>query len=557
MQPRLFRLLFIATLVCSALAAGDWTTRFNLTANRIRGGGPPVFNDELLLADAVPQHTRRFTEYSGDVSGRYIGAMAMVARYTGANDAALDRVVTKVLACQKPDGHFGDPMSADGKVTTLDMALLWGNGRMLIGLLEYYNGSQRADVLAASRRLADFFIGVAPVLNSEAVRKEFNGEKFAAGYICWTNILEGAVELYRIGRDDRYLKLARELAARTDRHPSQHSHGFLTSLRGVVALYRVTGERGYLEQAEREWQGVIDSGNLAESGAVPEMFAPAAKGDEGCSEADWLRLSLDLWRATRNPKYLDAAEREMFNEFAYNQFHTGDFGHHGFDEDGYGTHFAHAWWCCTFHGMRAMVDLFENVFREQDGAIYYDLPVDGCAPGVCAQSNLEQDGSVRLDVSRAIGKLRIRYPEWAESVSVAVNGRKSAEGPREGYIELAARAGDVVTLTYAFRTRVVRHPSAAKVAVFRGPWLLGVDEAASPAFFDEPSNQNRMILPPQPAARMPAAHNFAAPAGRLDVQYLPGGYPMQPQTALLRPIAEHTGSPDGNPVQWWLPVAKP
>ena len=365
MQNRIVRLLFICTLVSTALAAGDWTTRFNLTANRIRSGGPPVLNDEFLLADAVPQHTRRFTEFSGDVSGRYIGAMAMVAQHTGATDAALDRVVTKVLACQKPDGHFGDPMSTEGKVTAADMALLWGNGRMLIGLLEYYNGSKRADVLAASRRLADFFIGVAPALNSEAVRKEFNGEKFAVGYICWTHILEGAVELYRIGRDERYLKLARELAARTDRHPSQHSHGFLTSVRGVVALYRLTGERGYLEQAEREWQGVIDSGNLAQSGAVPEMFAPAAKRDEGCSEADWLRLSLDLWRATRSPKYLDAAERAMFNEFAYNQFHTGDFGHHEFNEDGYSEHFAHAWWCCTFHAMRAMVDLLENVFREQ------------------------------------------------------------------------------------------------------------------------------------------------------------------------------------------------
>ena len=210
-------------------------------------------------------------------------------------------------------------------------------------------------------------------------------------------------ELYRIGRDERYLKLARELAARTDRHPSQHSHGFLTSVRGVVALYRLTGERGHPQQAEREWHGVIDSGNLAQSGAVPEMFAPAAKRDEGCSEADWLRLSLDLWRATRSPKYLDAAERAMFNEFAYNQFHTGDFGHHEFDEDGYPEHFAHAWWCCTFHAMRAMVDLLENVFREQDGAVCYDLPVDGCGPGVCAQSNLEQDGSVRLDISRGSG----------------------------------------------------------------------------------------------------------------------------------------------------------
>ena len=142
-------------------------------------------------------------------------------------------------------------------------------------------------------------------------------------------------------------------------------------------------------------------------------------------------------------------------------------------------------------------------------------------------------------------------------MSVAVNGRKSRQEPRAGYIELETRAGDVVTLTYVFRTRVVRHPSADKVAVFRGPWLLGVDEAASPAFFDEPSNENRVMLPPQPAARVAMPQDFSAPAGHLEVRYLPGGYPMQPRNALLRPIAEHTGTPDGNPVQWWLPVANP
>ncbi|HVX66754.1 MAG TPA: beta-L-arabinofuranosidase domain-containing protein [Bryobacteraceae bacterium] len=555
---RLTPFLLLATVVVPALSAGDLTARFDLTVNRIEKGGPPLYTEDLLVADAIPRHTRRFTEFSGDVSGRYIGAMALAAQYTGRPVPLLDRVVTRVIACQKPDGHFGDPMSTGGKVTTADMAILWGNGRLLVGLLEFYRASPRADVLAAARKLADFFVGIAPVLNSEAVRAEFNGDKFAVGYICWTHITEGAVELYRITRDERYLQLAKELAARTDRHPNQHSHGFLTSVRGIVALYRVTGERAYLEQAEREWKGVIDSGNLALHGAVPEMFAPAVKRDEGCSEADWLRFSLDLWRATGDRKYLDAAEHTLFNEFSYNQFHTGDFGHHINDANGYGTAFARAWWCCTFHGLRAMVDVFDNVFREQGGAVEYNLPVDGRAPGVRAHSTLERDGTVRLVLSRRIPRLRIRCPEWAESVAVTLGGRKLAARPRDGYIELAAKAGDAITIAYRFRTGIVRDASGSKAAVFRGPWLLAVDEAASPNYFDEPSGENQAMLAPLPAPRpgasSAAAAPFSVPAARLELKYLPGGYPMQPATALLRPIAEHTGAPDGNPVSWWLPV---
>ena len=163
-------------------------------------------------------------------------------------------------------------------------------------------------------------------------RQAYNGEKFAVGYICWTNALEGVVELYRVTKDERYLALARSIAERTDRHPAQHSHGFLTTVRGVVALYRVTGEARYLDQAEALWAGVVESGNVLIQGAVPEMFAPRVKRDEGCSEADWLRLSLDLWEITRQPRYLEQAERTLFNELAMNQFHTGDYGHHTFTD---------------------------------------------------------------------------------------------------------------------------------------------------------------------------------------------------------------------------------
>jgi DUF1680 family protein len=551
---RISLLLVLSAVTPLLVEAGDWTARFDLTVNRIEKAGPPAYTDDFVVADAVPHHTRRFTEFSGDVSGRYIGAMALAGQYSGRSVPALDRIVTKVLANQRPDGHFGDPMSTDGKIRTADMAMLWGNGRLLIGLVESYGVSRRADVLAASRKLADFFVRIAPVLNSEAVRAEYNGDKFAVGYICWTQIIEGAVELYRVTHDARYLQLAKELAARTDRHPNQHSHGFLTSVRGVVALYRATGERAYLEQAEREWKGVIESGNLDVDGGVPEMFLPAQKRDEGCSEADWLRLSLDLWRATGNRKYLEAAEHTLFNEFAYNQFHTGDFGHHVASDNGYGPVFARAWWCCTFHGLRAMVDVLENAFREENGAVEYNLPVDGRTGGVRARSSLERDGTVRLEVSRAIARLRLRVPEWAESVTVSVDGRKAGAAPREGYVEIAVEAGDTVAIQYALRTGVVRNKEGNKVAVFRGPWLLAADEAASPAYFDEPMVQNQVSLPPQPRAHATGAGPFSVPAAHMELRYLPGGYPMQPATALLRPIAEHTGSPDGNPVEWWLPV---
>jgi DUF1680 family protein len=525
--------------------AGDWSARFDLTLNRVLQGGPPHFDDNFILADAVPQNTRRFTNFSGDVSGRYIGAMATAARRAGHGFPELDRIVVKTLQLQKPDGHFGAPMS-ETKVTNDDMAILWGNGRMLIGLLEYHALTPRADVLESARKLGDFLVKQAPRFNSEEVRREYNGEKFAVGYICWTSNLEGLVELYRVTRDARYLALSREIAARTDRHPSQHSHGFLSTVRGIVQLHRVTGERAYLDQARREWQGVIDSGNVLLHGAIPEMFAPAAKRDEGCSEADWLRLSLELWQLTRDPECLRQAELTLFNEFAFNQFHTGDFGHHLLSEDGIAPEFAHAWWCCTFHGLRAMATLFDFAFHESDGALVYDLPVDarGSMPGleIRAESSLERNATVRLTVLKgdaAPHALGVRVPEWAAEVKGAPEAAR------------VWKTGDTITLTYVLRTREVK--KGRRTALFRGPWLLAADEHTSPNFFDEPYPENKVQWPAEPVTDFPAAAPFSVPAARMQIRYLPGGYPVQPAAALLRPMAEYTNGPDTNRLVFWLP----
>ncbi|MCX7008566.1 MAG: hypothetical protein NTY53_15160, partial [Kiritimatiellaeota bacterium] len=145
-------LLGLALAAATSLPAGELTSRMNLTLDRVRHGGPPEYTDAFVLADAVPKHERRFTEFSGDVSGRYIGALAVVAQQNDRSIPELDRVVTELLPLQKRDGHFGEPFST-GAVTKSDMALLWGNGRLLIGLLEYNHFKPSRRVLDCARKL--------------------------------------------------------------------------------------------------------------------------------------------------------------------------------------------------------------------------------------------------------------------------------------------------------------------------------------------------------------------------------------------------------------------
>ena len=568
---------FILAAVAASLAAGwsgDFQERYRLTLDRVLHGGPPRYTVEFVAADAVPRHVRRFTEFSGDLSGRYLEALAVCAHQRPDLRSRVEAVADEVVARQQPDGHFGDPF-AEGPITRTHMAVLWGNGRLLVGLVEAHRLTRRADLLDAARRLGGFLLAVAPRLNDDAVRREYSGAQVAVGYVCWTQVIEGLVALHDATRDARYLDLAREIAARTGRHPSQHSHGYLTSLRGILLLHRATGDPALLAQVEREWEGLIASGNVFVHGAVPEAFKPIAKRDEGCSEADWLRLNLALWRATGKARYLEQAELTLFNEFAFNQFRSGDFGHRELTDEGVAAWGARAWWCCTLHGLRAYPDLFRAAFRGGDQALHYDLPIsaEGRSGGLVmtAASSLGRDGTIALRVEAAPSSpvlVSIRVPAWADRADVTLNGRslEGASGDGSWRVSRAWARGDRLVVRYALRTRIVQDQAdRSRLAIFHGPWLLGVDAHDSAAFFDEPFQENRVVLPEgsargevrldTPAGPPASAGGITVPTARFALRFLPGGYPVQPQVALLRPIADQTSLPDATAWVFWFRAA--
>lgn len=562
------------TLIWTAnIQAGELTTRMQLTLDRVTHGGPPSYTEDFVLADAVPQHVRRFTEFSGDVSGRYLGALAAVSQYNDRNFPELDRIAAKIVTLQKEDGHFGDPLSTQD-VTTSDMATLWGNGRLLIGLMEYYQLHPTPEVLACARRLGDCLVKLGPRFNDSAVMEKFSGDQIAVGYICWTQIIEGLVELGRVTREPNYLNLAGQIADNTHRYPKQHSHGFVSALRGILDLYRVTHDAKWLQKVESEWEGILASGNLFPQGALPEVFKPLQPDprDEGCAEADWLRFNLSLWTETRNLRYLENAELTLFNEFYLNQFHTGDFGHHVLSNEGYAAGGARAWWCCTFHGLRAFPEVLGAAFHSDPAGLSYDLPVDGriSNPSMALQadSTLAQDATATLTVTRASDKdqtLRLRQPAWASALDLVLNHQ-----PLAASLEIHRRwkSGDVLAVHYRLRTRVQEHPQdAGRFALLRGPWMLGVDGQNSPTFFDEDLKRTRLVLPvraangdvalaPAPIPKDGVLPPLVVPTAHLSVPYLPGGYPCQPQSVTLRPISENTTVADGTPWVFWFEAAK-
>lgn len=530
---------------------GPLRERYELTLRRVLSGDLPAYTEEFLLADVRPVPERRFTEYSGDLSGRYIGALATATEVFGTKFSGLDALVEKTIALEKPDGYFGITFHFD-RPTDQDLELLWGNGRLLVGLIEYYRLKQSAAVLEACRRLGDFLVRVGPLMLSKVTRDAFGAQHFASSYICWMQQTEGLANLYMVTRDERYRKLAEEIAAVIERRPSDHVHGYLTSLRGVMDLYHATEDARLLRQCEAAWQDVAQSGDLLITGGVPEGWSPNGHRTEGCAEADWVRLSLSLWKATGRARYLAMAERTVFNDFAFNQFVTGDFGHRLYSETGLPANgSARAWWCCTLHGLRCFPDIYRSAFRSQDGGVYFDLPVDSrmetATFSASATSSLAHDATVKITISsagEAPTSLRIRKPEWAQKLDLQLNGSAIQATAESGYSDIHRRwrSGDILTVQYWMQLR--SEPSGkGRMAYSNGPWLLGAPESDNPFYFNELTGDNRILEVTEqssPAAKQ-TVRPFAVPVAAKTFRYAPAEFPDQTATVRLRAIAEQSG----------------
>jgi DUF1680 family protein len=525
--------------------------RFNLTLRRVLDGESPRYSDEFLLADVKPTAERRFTEYSGDLSGRYIGALATAARVYGIEVPRLDALVSKVLSLQKPDGYFGSTFHFDSP-TDADMALLWGNGRLLVGLLEYNRYRPSKPVLDASRRICDFLLRVSPLMLSKQIRDAFGAQHFASSYICWTQQTEGLALLYSVTKDERYRELAESIAAVIERRPSDHVHGYLTSLRGVMELNSSTPNSKLLNQCESAWQEITVSRDLLITGGVPEGWSPNNHRTEGCGEADWVRLNLQLWNATANSKYLASAERAIFNELAFNQFATGDFGHRVYTETGLpAAGAARAWWCCTLHGLHCFPDIQENAFRSTPSGICYEIPVNGTIQSpllsATAEPDLSHSGTVRIRITRATKdrtRIAVRKPEWAESVQLRGQGFTGTSAIDTDYAsaEKTWTVGETIEVKYEMKLR--SEPAGNdRQAFWYGPWLLGASAIDNPAYFNELTTENRLLGTPASVSASGASPSFSVPIAATQLGYSQAEYPDQPGRVTLRAIAEQTGHP--------------
>ncbi|MBX7254957.1 MAG: glycoside hydrolase family 127 protein [Candidatus Hydrogenedentes bacterium] len=546
--------------------AGELRARIDLVTSRMLEGGEPRFTPDFVLADVElrPDYPRRFSNYSGDLSGRVIGAFSEVPLEK--SSPYVDGLVSEALKHQKTDGRFGAeslPFEPSA-IGSEHMALLWGNGRLLVGFMEYYAHKSDPSVLVASKRLGDFLLAAVAACSNEEVKNRVLGLG-ASGMICFSQLNEGLVMLANTTGDSRYLDACKSIQTWFPaERGKQHSHGYLTTLRGLVMQYEASRDSALLETVEKLYESLVTSPELMVYGGVKEFFGdPNYECDEGCSEADFLRLGLQLWRITGKAGYLNRAEHILYNQFYANQYATGDFGHHFYSAKGITRKGGHgrAWWCCTMHGMRAFRDVLDAVVTCDSNRVRVNL-IDSVQWtndefGITTTADRSsKNGVLRIRVDKAPEKgvpISIRVPDWMLGESVASGGQPLKSGKEDGYLVLdkSLRAGETAELSFEYKLQfLMRDGTVADVSqltaepteamVQYGPWLLGIDEHFNPLFYSEPMSDNVVTIPAAPRldeSRIGSA--LAVNAAHLQCNYVHGGYP-DVQQVTLRPVSERT-----------------
>ncbi len=217
-------------------------------------------------------------------------------------ESKLREAVEKLVATQDKEGYIGN-YAAEHRLEQWD---IWGRKYVLLGLLDYYKIKKDKKVLNVARRVADHFM------------KELNE---ADGTIVTKGNYRG-------------------MAASSILEP-------------MVALYRSTGEKKYLDFAERivaQWE--MDSGPqlISRSGIdvalrfpKPESWYSWEQGQKAYEMMSCYEGLLDLYRETGKQEYLNAAEKtwENINETEINVVGSGAAAEMWFGGKQYQTHPIH------------------------------------------------------------------------------------------------------------------------------------------------------------------------------------------------------------------------
>ncbi len=372
----------------------------------------PVDSMNFIMMDLERPHMRaRHAHWcTYDLTGRLLFFYSVADGVDGEHIDCLTELFERIMNNRHQSGTFGNYFEYNGD-TTEDIPYI--GTHFLSGLVSYYSLTGDMRALNAAQECANFLLG-----HGNAFYARMADPTGPSQMTCW--IVEGFADLYVETRNEDYLNAIRRIVKECmGQYYNAHSHGYLTTLRGILKAGICAEDQELIDLVCARRQELLDNGCILPNGDISESF-PHSRRNEGCSIADWIMLNLIYAHHFDDETAYAMAEHSLWNALFFNQFVTGGFGHRFFAKRGYRTYIEEAWWCCTPNAGMGMCELARHVVTMKDDQLKLNFLIPGqytikTANGdinVSVTTKYPQKAETIIKVTGTKEDIRIRMPEY-------------------------------------------------------------------------------------------------------------------------------------------------
>ncbi|HJB84507.1 MAG TPA: glycoside hydrolase family 127 protein [Candidatus Alistipes merdigallinarum] len=494
----------------SVTIGGELSERLNRNFDRME--------TELYQPEQVYWTEEESGGWPADKEGRTILALVLDARASHRAPKYLDELITLLPEHLNAKGYLGS--IHEGQV---DEQQLSGHGWLLRGLCEYYAWKQDPKVLDMAKTIVDsLFLPIAPFVDryplsneeriagtgemSGSIQNTVNGWRLSSDIGCVFIGMEGLIHSYQYIPSAESKALIEQLIGLFRRMDlvgiKAQTHASLTAMRGMLRYASLTGDTTLVPEVESRWQLYKEYG-MTENNENYNWFERYDTWTEPCAIIDSYLVAVQLWAATRNPAYLEDAEKIYFNGIAATQRANGGFGCDrpvGVIFPDIAIHADEAHWCCTMRGGEGLGRAAEYAYFTAGDTVfvpaYHESTLALADRGLTVEQHTEYPFGNRIEfVVKEAPKREMTLALFVPSdmrIESMVASRPefgTISGPQNGFVTATGRfaAGDTLTLTYGFDARWVRLENkditdSTRYKAMYGPLVLGY-EAETPLEF--------------------------------------------------------------------------
>jgi len=456
--------------------------------------------------------------FRGEFWGKWTTSAGLAYSYKSAPEIkdAMLRAERSLISTQGSDGRISS--------FTKDFGVwdIWSRKYALLGLIACYDQTGDIKALDAAVRAVDHLISIAGPGQTNLTATGL----YVLEGLSQSSILEPIVNVYQRTGEQKYLDFAKFLVtqwsipnnytntgirlvedalAGVDPIKISMAKGYdmMSCFEGICELYRVTGEKMYLDATVKFAQSLRKKEiMIVGSGTSEELWCDGVIRQtqliecpmENCVTVTWMKLCYQLLRLTGDPVWADELEISLYNSLM--GAIVGD-GH---------------WWayysalageripspvqmpdcessCCVSNGPRGLLTLPGwSVMSSREGpvvnlyasGIWKQTLAGGRELTLIQKTNYPADDRIDMEIRQkqpAHYSIQLRIPSWSKNTLITVNGESIACKPGK-YLSIQRewKNGDKIAITFDLRGRVITSPGNANyMAVMRGPVVLALD----------------------------------------------------------------------------------